>query len=557
MINDEKLRQNLSESNIVNKEALDEAWKYAKKNKFSLSDALLDKDLISDENLGKIIADELGFPYINLLTSNIQTELLNLIPQKLSKARKIFVFKKDDKNVYLATPNPEDYETISFIEKKIEMSAVVYFTTKRNIAEAQKFYNLGIETDFKKILLANAQEAKETEQEAPIIRLTDTILRYADENKASDVHIEPKKNATLIRFRMDGVLRDMATLPKEIHQQIVTRIKVMSELRTDEHQAAQDGKLSIDLERETLDVRVSIIPVTGGENIVMRLLPEKDRQFGLTDLGMDEFDLAKITGAINKPYGMILATGPTGSGKTTTQYSILKLLDKREVNIMTIEDPVEYELEGINQIQVNPRTNLTFADGLRSIVRQDPDIILVGEIRDEETAGIAINSAMTGHLVLSTLHTNDAATTLPRLLDMKVEPFLVASTINIIIGQRLVRRICLRCIESAPYKISTLKKQFSAEIIDKYFSKSATEVRLYQSRGCEVCHYTGYSGRIGIYEVMEMQENIKVSVMDRKNASYIKEIAVKNGMTPMVEDGIKKALKGLTTIDEVIRVINN
>jgi type II secretory ATPase GspE/PulE/Tfp pilus assembly ATPase PilB-like protein len=557
MINDEKLRQNLSESNIVKKEALDAAWENAKKNNLSLSDALLDKDLISDENLGKIIADELGFPYVNLLTSNIQTELLSLIPQKLSKARKIFVFKKDDKNVYLATPNPEDYETISFIEKKIKIPAIVYYTTKRNINEAQKFYNLGIETDFKKILLANAQEAKETEQEAPIIRLTDTILRYADENKASDVHIEPKKNVTLIRFRMDGVLRDMATLPKEIHQQIVTRIKVMSGLRTDEHQAAQDGKLSIELERETVDVRVSIIPVTGGENIVMRLLPEKDRQFGLTDLGMDEFDLAKITGAMNKPYGMILATGPTGSGKTTTQYSILKLLDKREVNIMTIEDPVEYELEGVNQIQVNPRTNLTFADGLRSIVRQDPDIILVGEIRDEETAGIAINSAMTGHLVLSTLHTNDAATTLPRLLDMKVEPFLVASTINIIIGQRLVRRICLKCIESAPYKISTLKKQFSAEIIEKYFSKSATEVRLYQSKGCEACHYTGYSGRIGIYEVMEMQENIKAAVMDRKNASFIKELAIKNGMTPMIEDGIKKALKGMTTIDEVIRVISS
>lgn len=557
MINDEKLSQNLLESNIVPKEALDEVWKYAKKNKIGLSEALLEKDLISDENLGKIIADELGFPYVNLLTTNIQTELLDLIPQRLSKSKKIFVFKKDDKNVYLATPNPEDYETISFIEKKVEMSAIVFYTTKRNIAEAQKFYNLGIETDFKKILMASAQEAKETEQEAPIIKLTDTILRYADENKASDIHIEPKEDVTLIRFRMDGVLRDMATLPKEIHQQVVTRIKVMAGLRTDEHQAAQDGKLSIDLEREKVDVRVSIIPITEGENIVMRLLPEKDRQFGLTDLGMDESDLAKIKGAIIKPYGMILATGPTGSGKTTTQYSILKILDKREVNIMTIEDPVEYELPGINQIQVNLRTNLTFADGLKSIVRQDPDIILVGEIRDEETAGIAINSAMTGHLVLSTLHTNDAATTLPRLMDMKVEPFLVASTINIIIGQRLVRRICLKCIKSVPYKLSTLKKELSPEIIKKYFGKSAEEVRLYKSEGCPVCHYTGYSGRIGIYEIIEMRENIRAAVMDKSTADHIKELAVKNGMTTMFEDGIKKAIKGLTTIDEVIRVIKS
>lgn len=557
MINDEKLRQNLSESNIVNKDALDEAWEYAQKNQISFSDALIEKDLISDENLGKIIADELGFPYVNLLTTNIQTELLNFVPQKLSRSKKIFAFKMDDKNVYLATPNPDDYETINFIEKKIEKPALVYYTTKRNINEAQKFYNLGIETDFKKILQENAQEAKETEQEAPIIKLTDTILRYADENKASDIHIESKEGATLVRFRVDGVMRDMATLPKEIHQQIVTRIKVMSGLRTDEHQAAQDGKLTIDLEREKVDVRVSIIPVTEGENVVMRLLPEKDRQFGLTDLGMDETDLAKIKGAISKPFGMILATGPTGSGKTTTQYSILKLLDKREVNIMTIEDPVEYELSGINQIQVNPRTNLTFADGLRSIVRQDPDIILVGEIRDEETAGIAINSAMTGHLVLSTLHTNDAATTLPRLLDMKVEPFLVASTINIIIGQRLVRRICLKCIESAPYKLSTLKRQLSPEIIKKYFGKSTEEVRLYKSEGCPACHYTGYTGRIGIYEVIEMRENIRDAVMERRDSDYIKELAIKNGMTPMIEDGIKKAIKGLTTIDEVIRVIRS
>ena len=556
MINDEKLRLNLAESNIISKDALEEAWAHAKKNRLTLSEALMEKDLISDENLGKIVADELGFPYVNLLTTNIQTDLLGTIPQKLSKLKKIFAFKKDDKNIYLATSNPEDYETINFIEKKVGMPAAVYYTTKNNINEAQKFYNLGIETDFKKILLASAEEAKETEQEAPIIKLTDTILRYADENKASDIHIEPKENNTLVRFRMDGVLRDMATLPKEIHQQIVTRIKVMAGLRTDEHQAAQDGKLTIDLEREKVDVRVSIIPITEGENIVMRLLPEKDRQFGLVDLGIDESDLAKIKNAISKPYGMILATGPTGSGKTTTQYSILKMLDKREVNIMTIEDPVEYELSGINQIQVNPRTNLTFADGLRSIVRQDPDIILVGEIRDKETAGIAINSAMTGHLVLSTLHTNDAATTLPRLLDMEVEPFLVASTINIIIGQRLVRRICLKCIGSAPYKLSTLKRQLPKEIIDKYFSKYKDEVRLYKSQGCPVCHHTGYSGRIGIYEVIEMRDNIKSAVMERKDAGFIKEIALKNGMTPMIEDGVKKALKGLTTIDEVIRVIN-
>lgn len=554
MITDERLKQILLESNMVSSEALEDAWNLAQHSKISLNEALIQKDLISDENLGKIIADEIGLPYVNLLTINIQTELLNIIPQKLSKSETIFAFKQDKENIYLATSDPDNYETISFIEKKVGMPSLVYYTTKSNISEAQKFYNLGIETDFKKILEQNAEEAKETEQEAPVIRLVDTLINYADENKASDIHIEPKEKVTLIRFRIDGVLKDMATLPKEIHPQIVTRIKVMSGLRTDEHQSAQDGKLVVELERERLDVRVSIIPITEGENIVMRLLPDRDRQFGLTDLGIDEQDLEKIKDAIDRPYGMILATGPTGCGKTTTQYSILKLLDKREVNIMTIEDPVEYELPGINQIQVNLRTNLTFADGLRSIVRQDPDIILVGEIRDKETAEIATNSAMTGHLVLSTLHTNDAATTLPRLLDMEVEPFLLASTINIIIGQRLVRRNCLNCIETVQYKLSDLKKQLPEDLVKKYFKEE--NVRLYKSKGCPVCHFTGYSGRIGIYEVIEVKENIKSAIMDRKAATFIKELAIKNGMSPMLEDGIKKAIKGLTTIEEVIRVIS-
>ncbi len=347
-------------------------------------------------------------------------------------------------------------------------------------------------------ILDDAKSVSKAE-DVSVIKTVDAILVNGYNSKASDIHIEPYEEETLIRFRIDGILHDIVTLPKSLHELVVMRIKILSRLRTDEHRAAQDGKLRFKVEDGKVDARVSIVPIVYGEKAVLRLLSARARQHDLENLGFNEQQLIKVMTNINKPWGMILATGPTGSGKTTTLYGILKKLNTREVNISTIEDPVEYDIEGVNQIQVNTKTNLTFAAGLRSIVRQDPDIIMVGEIRDEETAGIAVNSAMTGHLVLSTLHTNDAATTLPRLLDMGIQPFLVSSTVNLVIAQRLVRKICEKCKQKTTLDKKTLalvQRQISKELVAKHKLDSPS-IAIYKGKGCKECSTTGYSGRVG------------------------------------------------------------
>lgn len=392
------------------------------------------------------------------------------------------------------------------------------------------------------------------ENEVSIINLLDSMLEYAFLARASDIHIEPFEEKVLARLRIDGILHDVFDFPKGIQSGVVTRIKVLGGMRTDEHQAAQDGRFKIAIANppSQFDVRVSIIPTYYGENAVLRLLAEQTQISKIDDLALIEADKIKIKKAVKKPYGMILATGPTGSGKTTTLYTILKEVNSREVSIITIEDPIEYSLEGIDQIQVNLRTGLTFATGLRSILRQDPNVIMVGEIRDEETASIAINAALTGHKLLSTLHTNDSATTLPRLLDMGVEPFLVASTVNIAIGQRLVRTICSRCktkkrITDAEFE--SLKEHLRPEILNDHRD-------FYYGKGCSDCGDSGYFSRMGLYEVLEINDFIREAIVRRADASEIKKIAIKNGMTTLLEDGFKKALAGLTTIEEILRVVS-
>jgi len=324
-------------------------------------------------------------------------------------------------------------------------------------------------------------------------------------------------------------------------------------LRIDEHFSAQDGAIRFVKGKNNVDMRVSVIPVLDGEKITIRLLAEYVKGFTFSDLGVSGKDQEVFMSAAKKPFGMILVTGPTGSGKTTTLYALLKMLNNPAVNITTIEDPVEYDIEGVNQIQVDPKTNLTFAAGLRSILRQDPNIIMVGEIRDQETADIAINSAMTGHLVLSTLHTNDAPTALPRFLEMNIEPFLIASTVNIIIAQRLVRKICSQCIVSEQVSLEQLKNKFESATVEKYFDPSKKEVRIYHGKGCPVCGQTGYAGRIGVFEVLVITEPVRELIMKRANADQIRQQAVKEGMKTMIEDGIRKVLAGVTTIEEVLR----
>lgn len=380
-----------------------------------------------------------------------------------------------------------------------------------------------------------------------IINLFDQLIEKAYYSRASDIHIHPLPKSVRIRFRIDGVLQDVYSFPREINNEIISRIKILSRLRTDEHQATQDGRFRYALLEENnkfIDFRVSIVPTHNGENAVLRLLSEKNEESSLENLGFSEKDRKKIENAIKKTNGMILSTGPTGSGKTTTMYALIKMLNSSDVSIVTIEDPIEYAINEIEQIQVNTKHGLTFANGLRSILRQDPNIIMVGEIRDIETANIAVNTALTGHLLLSTLHTNDAATTLPRLLDMGIPEYLVASTISIAIGQRLVRKICHSCKE----------KIIVTEAIKKTLTKNNNFI--YKGRGCENCNNSGYKGRICINEVLVADNEIREAILHRSSADEIKKIAIKNGMTTMLEDGFHKVKSGLTTIEEVLRVIH-
>lgn len=395
------------------------------------------------------------------------------------------------------------------------------------------------------------KELSAKSEKVSIIRLVDALIIHAFESRASDIHMTPQEDKMRVRMRVDGVLHDAFLLPKTIQQEMISRIKVLSGLRTDEHQAAQDGRFKIPIKDVGyVDIRVSIAPTYYGENAVLRILSERT-QLKLEQLGFSERDYKVVGEAIKKPYGMILATGPTGSGKTTTLYSVIKELNTDEISIITIEDPIEYSIKGVDQIQVNPKTGISFAQGLRSVLRQDPNIIMVGEIRDEETAGIAVNAALTGHLLLSTIHTNDAATTLPRLLDMGIEPFLISSTVNIAIGQRLVRRLCPDC--RVPKKLSPIELKSLTEVLRPEVLGNRRD--FFEAKGCVKCE-DGYEGRVGVYEILEMTDSIRELIMKRANSNIIKEQAEKEGMTSMLEDGFKKAINGITTIEEILRIIH-
>ncbi|PIQ67010.1 MAG: type II secretion system protein GspE [Candidatus Zambryskibacteria bacterium CG_4_9_14_3_um_filter_40_16] len=389
---------------------------------------------------------------------------------------------------------------------------------------------------------------------ASIINLVDYLIERAHEIGASDIHIDPSEKNVRVRMRIDGVLHNICELTKKIHPEMISRIKVLSRMRTDEHESTQDGRFrySFPNTNKFIDTRVSIAPTYHGENAVLRLLSDKAGNFNLESLGFSESDREKITSALKKPSGMILATGPTGSGKTTTLYTLIKMLNSKDVSIVTIEDPIEYAVDGVEQIQINSRTGLTFANGLRSILRQDPNIIMVGEIRDSETASISVNTALTGHLMLSTLHTNDSATTLPRLLDMGVEAYLVASTINIAIGQRLVRKICQHC--KTENKVSdALKQSLSNTSLSELINK---QENLFRGMGCNRCNGSGYSGRICINEILVADDEIREAILKKASSSDLRKIAIKNGMTSMLNDGYYKAMNGQTTIEEILRVVH-
>lgn len=554
LISDEQLQDLVVKAGLIDEKGISMVKEYAHNSDTTFANALVEKNILSDENLGLMIADSLKIPFVVLGKISIPEDVFRVVPEKIARRYKMIAFARGPEGVRVAMTDPTNTDMLHMIEKKTGSKIIPHLATERDINSTFQIYKKDLQKAFDKILVeVNEKSGNKMLEDAPVAKMVDMLIDYAYQDKTSDVHIEPQEKNSLIRFRIDGILHDVLVLPKNLHDRVVTRIKVLSRLRTDEHLAAQDGKMRIKLEEENLDIRVSIVPIVEGEKIVMRLLSSHSRAITLTDLGMNEEDLKKVTRGFGKSYGMILSTGPTGSGKSTSIYSILKILNVRERNITTIEDPVEYRIKGVNQIQVNTKTNLTFAAGLRSILRQDPNVVFVGEIRDSETAGIAVNAALTGHLVLSTLHTNDAATALPRLVDMKVEPFLVASTVNVIVGQRLVRQICEMCKMSVMVTHQELSKNLPADVIKKHFGDK-TEIRVYKGQGCKICHMTGYSGRIGVYEVLEVTKEIKDLISGKADSDVIAKKAIEAGMMTMLDDGLQKVLQGKTTIEEVLRV---
>lgn len=581
-IEPQQLKAFLLDANLINEKRFDKAAKIAEDSGRNLGDVLVSEGLVSQEELIKTEAYILGIPFVNLEKEKIESDILKLIPEAIAKSHNIVAFRKEGKNLEVAMLDPEDLRTIEFVKKTSDFKILPRLTTPESIKNALRQYQKTLEAEFGDIIkkevgeikaVKEYKDLKETEKEdlkkiaedLPIVRIVDTLLKHAVLGRASDIHIEPTEKDVVVRYRIDGILRDAMILPKEASPGIVARIKVLSNLKLDEHRLPQDGRFKIESSDYRYSIRVSILPVFDGEKIVMRLLSETSQVLTLEQLGFEGKALEGVKVNLKKPVGMILVTGPTGSGKTTTLYTMMEILNMPGVNISTIEDPIEYRMPRINQTQVNPKIGLSFASGLRSLVRQDPNIIMVGEIRDNETVGLAINAALTGHLVLSTLHTTSAAGAIPRLIDMDAEPFLISSTLNVILAQRLVRRLCLNK-EKYTLKDSEIKNlkrycdtdRILAILKEEKLAKQKDNfgnVVFWRPKSSKDC-LEGYKGRMGIYEVLPLTEAIKEMITKQANTSQIHEQAIREGMRTMLEDGFVKAVKGLTSIEEVLRVIS-
>lgn len=579
-VESQQLKAFLLDAGLVTEEQFVDCQKRAEITRQKVDDVLISEGLISQEALIKLEAYILGIPFVNLEKEIVAPEILKIIPEPIAKIHNIIAFRKKGDNLEVAMLDPEDLRTIEFIKKKeTGLKILPRLTTPESIKNVLQQYSKTLEAEFGELIKTEAKEIKtikeeeiieekeelrKVAEELPVIRIIDTLLKHAILQGASDIHIEPLEKEVVVRYRIDGILHDTMTLPKVVSSGIVARIKVLSNLKLDEHRLPQDGRFKVETEEYRYSIRVSMLPIFDGEKIVLRLLPETAKAMTLEGLGLRGESLEMVQDNLRKPVGMILITGPTGCGKTTTLYAILEILNTPEVNISTVEDPIEYRMPRINQIQVNPKIGLTFASGLRSLLRQDPDILMVGEIRDNETASLAINAALTGHLVLSTLHTNDAAGALPRLIDMKAEPFLISSTLNVIIAQRLVRRLWR---EKEKYnlketEIKDLAKYCNLERIEKFLreekllqkKQTLKDIPFFRPKSTKECP-EGYSGRIGIYEVLPITQTIKELIVKQTTSDQIESQAKKEGMRTMVEDGLVKAAQGITTLEEVLRVI--
>ncbi len=526
-------------------------------------DILRSMNIVSDAKIAETQAQVLGIPYISLSTVSFSPQALSLLPRAVVERFSLipFMYEEKEKTLSIAMANPIDLDALAFVRQKTGLTIKSFAADPQEVADA-------IDQQYSQELVGEVGEAiKETEeftqqrtvdskqiaqiiQEAPIAKIVSTILEYAVNSRSSDVHIEPLEDKVRVRYRIDGILYDKLSLPRNVHDALTSRIKILSALKIDEHRVPQDGRFNFKIDSQEVDIRVSILPTVRGEKIAMRLLHKSGGIPTLQDLGLNGIALKVLETAVLRPHGIILVCGPTGSGKTTTLYAVLSRLNTTRVNIASLEDPVEYEIPGVNQVQINPAVGLTFASGLRSFLRQDPNIILVGEIRDKETTDLAIQAALTGHLVFSTLHTSKASGALPRLVDLGAESFLLASTVNAIVGQRIVRRICPHCKESFDPPAQLVEEMKAA--LGNLFP--AGQVKLYKGKGCSECGDLGYIGRIGIYEVMAASESISRLMLERTDEATIEKQAVSEGMITMKQDGYLKALQGETTIEEVLRV---
>ncbi len=593
-ISDSLVEKLLTKSGKADKAQLAALAEQAKADKKPLQDLAIKNKLLDEKELTKLYAEAIEVPFIELNAREIKHDMLKLIPERIARQYNAVVFDVEKKGTKLvAMEDPDDIQAINFLQKQLGNDIKVHITTSSLLKAALDQYRGNISSELTKVM-ANEEDAESEEEvdesdlaeDSPIAQTVNLIIEYGVKANASDIHIEPRENDVVVRYRIDGLLREANKLPRKMLGALVSRIKILSNLKIDEHRAPQDGRFKIEVNGAIYALRVSTLPILDGEKVVMRILNESSKPADFTELGFWGTALADLQNAIVEPHGMVLVTGPTGSGKSTTLFSVLSSLNTPNVNISTVEDPVEYHIIGANQVQVNPVAGMTFSNGLRALLRQDPNIIMVGEIRDVETADLAVQAALTGHLVFSTLHTNNAATCLPRLLEMGVEPFLIASTVRVVVAQRLVRRLCSECREVYAPDAAVVKQVEKSFRIDENggmkqvhaletaaleggissksgsqntddLSTSSTAItRLWKAHedGCENCNHTGYKGRIGVYEVLSNSSAIQKMIVSNSTSEAIEQTAISENMLTMQLDGLVKALRGQTTIEEILRV---
>ena len=598
-ISDALVKELLLKGKKTTAEQIKAAQGTAGNEKLSFQEIAIKSNLISEKDLTKLYAAAIDVPYIELNPKEIKREVLKLIPERIAKQYNAVLYGiGTDGSKLLAMDDPDDIQAVNFLKKELGSDIRIAISTKQGILQALDLYKGNIGSELTKVISPDEQTDEKAEEvseedlaeDSPIAQTVNLLIEYAVKAGASDVHIEPREAHVLVRYRVDGILKEANKLPKKVMNALVSRIKILSNLKIDEKRAPQDGRFKIAANGQIYALRVSTLPIVDGEKVVMRILNESSKALTLEELGFWGYSLAVINKAIVQPHGMILVTGPTGSGKSTSLFSVLSMLNSSTVNISTVEDPVEYRVPGTNQTQVNPVAGMTFANGLRALLRQDPNVIMVGEIRDGETADLAVQAALTGHLVFSTLHTNNAATCLPRLLDMGIEAFLIASTVRAVVGQRLVRRLCVDCRQTVKPDDTTLKQIYDAFHLDEAGGMSQihkleeqaleagigktntsltnkastaelsttedtiTHIWKAPDAGCNSCGHTGYRGRIGIYEVLGNTPTIQKLIVSNSTSDVIQNESVKEGMITMQVDGLIKALRGQTSVEEILRV---